>query len=264
MFDNVLVGVDGRSGGRDAIALARRLASSPGGLVLATVDAGAGAGAGQALHQLAEREHADLLVVGSSRRTGIGRVLLGETTLAALDGAPCAVAVAPRDYAAGAVGPADWQTIGVGHDGSAESDLALAAARELARRHDVTIRVLAVVPLQSLPPGSDAPLDWTDATERAIATQRARLAAIGNVAAEVAYGRPATELERFAAGVQLLVVGSRGHGPLGRLLNGSTSTQLARCSPCPLLVMPRRLTETAPVSSDGPSPDLPGPAAPAS
>jgi nucleotide-binding universal stress UspA family protein len=258
MFDTVLVGVDGRSGGRDATVLARRLASSPGGLVLATVDAGAGAG--EALHQLAERQRADLLVVGSSHRTRIGRVLLGEVTLAALDGAPCAVAVAPRDYA---VAPPDWETIGVGHDGSAESDLALDAARELARRHGATIRLLAVVPLQSLPAGV-VPRDWIDSTERAIGVQRARLAAIRDVGAEVAYGQPATELERFAAGVQLLVVGSRGYGPLGRLLNGSTSTELARCSPCPLLVMPRCLTQTAPVSSDGPSPDPPGPAAPAS
>jgi hypothetical protein len=38
MFDNVLVGVDGRQGGRDAIALARRLCAPEARIALAHVD----------------------------------------------------------------------------------------------------------------------------------------------------------------------------------------------------------------------------------
>lgn len=38
MFDKAAVGVDGRSGGRDAIALAGYLAAAPSGIVLAHVD----------------------------------------------------------------------------------------------------------------------------------------------------------------------------------------------------------------------------------
>jgi nucleotide-binding universal stress UspA family protein len=37
----------------------------------------------------------------------------------------------------------------------------------------------------------------------------------------------------------LLVVGSRGYGPLGAVLLGSTSIPLARAARCPLLVTPR-------------------------
>lgn len=257
MFNQVVVGVDGRSGGRDAIALARQLAATPTGLVLVRVDTGTDGSAGRALRLRAEREWADLLVVGSSRRGGVGRVLLGDNTLAALDGARCAVAIAPRGYAS--TRPR-WATIGVGHDGSAESDLALAAARELALRRHAAIRVRAVVGLQGVPAGSAEPLDWTVPTQRAIRAERARLASIVGAQTEVVYGEAAQELEHLADDVQLLVVGSRGHGPLGRLLKGSVSTYLARHCRCPLLVMPRHLTRPAPGAPDRPSPDPPVPA----
>ena len=43
----------------------------------------------------------------------------------------------------------------------------------------------------------------------------------------------------------LLVVGSRGYGPLRRVLLGSVSTQLVRSAPCPLIVTPRGMHDTA-------------------
>jgi nucleotide-binding universal stress UspA family protein len=140
MFDNVLVGVDGRQGGRDAIALAKTLASPAARLTLAHVYGGHSAGGrlsalampldleaaeellaraasdvggqpqtaliyessvGRGLHELAEQRGADLLVVGSSRRALLGRVLMGDDARAALNGAPCALAVAPRGVCAG-------------------------------------------------------------------------------------------------------------------------------------------------------------------
>jgi len=39
--------------------------------------------------------------------------------------------------------------------------------------------------------------------------------------------------------VQLLVVGSRGYGPMKRLILGSTSDYLQRHARCSLLVLPR-------------------------
>ena len=53
---------------------------------------------GRGLHELAELIGADLLVIGSSRRGLLGRVLIGDDTRAALNGAPCAVAIAPAGY----------------------------------------------------------------------------------------------------------------------------------------------------------------------
>jgi hypothetical protein len=46
-----------------------------------------------------------------------------------------------------------------------------------------------------------------------------------------------------------LVVGSRGYGPVGRLIHGSTSQQLARTARCPLLVLARSI-DTRDVDDD--------------
>jgi nucleotide-binding universal stress UspA family protein len=40
-------------------------------------------------------------------------------------------------------------------------------------------------------------------------------------------------------GVDLLVLGSRGFGPVMRLLIGSVSSRVIREAPCPVLVVPR-------------------------
>jgi nucleotide-binding universal stress UspA family protein len=301
MFDKVLIGVDGRSGGRDAIALARQLASEKARLVLACVyreasASGFGAGLGgvvedrlraqelltaqrqvtgleaetvvcldgspgRGLHQLAEHDHADLLVVGSSHRSALGRLLLGDDTRGALNGAPCAVAIAPRGYAEAS---AQWTTIGVGDDGSVEGDLAREAARVLAGRHHATVRLLSVVALQSARACEDEPSDWTDATVEMVKRERQRVGQIEGVVGDVVYGDAPAELARFAGQVDVLIVGSRGYGPLGRLVTGSTSTYLARHSPRPLLVMPRCLSERGQRSSDAPSPGPRMLAAPAS
>jgi nucleotide-binding universal stress UspA family protein len=87
---------------------------------------------GRGLHELAGSEGADLLVLGSSRRGLIGRVLVGDHTRAALNGAPCAVAIAPAGYCDHFGG---IRRIGVGYDGSRESEHALERARRLAAAH---------------------------------------------------------------------------------------------------------------------------------
>jgi nucleotide-binding universal stress UspA family protein len=297
MFQKVLVGVDGRAGGRDAIALARQLVTSTSRLVLVNVygtsalrgAAGAGweaehahhlltcarqnhglecrtmvrldSSPGRGLHRLAQHERADLIVVGSSHHGGLGRVVIGDDTLAALNGAPCAVAIAPRGYVFAR--PA-WRTIGVGDDGSPESTLALAAARDLAERHHAAVQVLSVVELQGVPPVSVEPADWTSETVEAMRVERSRLQAIPGAHGDVVFGDPAQELTRLAHAVDLLVVGSRGQGSLSRFINGSVSRHLARHSACPLLVVPRAFSQTAPRASDAPSRDLRVPVAPAS
>jgi nucleotide-binding universal stress UspA family protein len=204
MAGKVLVAVDGASGGRDAIALARVLAPPSARMVLTNVygvggDAGsarsAGGLAGRALHRLARKESAGLLVVGSSHRGPTGRTMLGGQTLAALNGSSCAVGIAPRGY--GMAEP-EVRTLGVGDAGTAESELAVSVARELAERHGARLEIRAV----------------TD-------------------------GDPADELATMAEHLDLLVLGSRAYGPSGRLLSGGTSMQLARRAACPLLVVPR-------------------------
>lgn len=274
MFNRVLVGVDEHEGARDAVALAKQLTAPGGKLTLGNVyrgDAGprvrgyereareisrsrallqaarnrAGIDAqlrwtgahsvGRGLHELDEVLRADLLVVGSTRRGLLGRVFLSDDTQAALEGAPCAVAIAPSGYADHATG---IRKVGVGYDGSADSERAVTAARELANEFGATLAALGVVffpaYLFSGPVAGDA-----TSIQELIDQAREQVESLGGVEPHGAYGHPAEELAAWSPSLDLLVVGSRGYGPIGRLVHGSTSQDLARRARCPLLVMTR-------------------------
>jgi len=274
MFNTVIVGIDGKPGGRDALALARHLSGPDASLSLAYVyqgdavpargssgafevterdrghalletarrEAGIEAGlltgaapsVGRGLHELVEREHADLLVVGSSSRGLIGRVAQGDDARAALNGAECAVAVAPAGYAERHVA---WREIGVGYDGSPQSAHALEVAKELAEKHGAKVSAFEAVSLPSytFAGGAEA---IAAALSSYVESARQRIAALG-VEPHAAYGVPAEELALYGASLDLIVVGSRGYGPIGRVFHGSTSNHLARVARCALLVLPR-------------------------
>ena len=54
-------------------------------------------------------------------------------------------------------------------------------------------------------------------------------------------GDPAIQLVRACEeGADLLVVGSRGYGPLARVLLGSVSRRVTHSAPCPVVVVRRR------------------------
>ena len=220
MFGKVLVGVDGQFGGRDAIALAsshgsrraarararlsragRSTASRPrrrrgpgvcararparrraqGGRSAGELRWSARTAPGRGLHELAESLGSDLLVVGSSVRGLLGRVLVGDDTRAALDGAPCAVAVAPVGYAkhANAI-----RRIGVGYDGCSDSVRALDVARALAQELDASLAALEVVAYPACV--FRAPDAGDNASVRElISDARDRVASIGDVEATV-------------------------------------------------------------------------------
>jgi nucleotide-binding universal stress UspA family protein len=56
---------------------------------------------------------------------------------------------------------------------------------------------------------------------------------------KILYGDPVEELRREAndGGYDLIVVGSRELGPIGRVVLGSVSARLVKESPCPVLVV---------------------------
>jgi nucleotide-binding universal stress UspA family protein len=232
MFNDVLVGVDGRLGGRDAIALARLLAAPGSSLTFAHVYDGP---VGGGLHRLAEQRKSDLLVVGSCHRGMLGRAFLGDARRA-LNGAPCAVAIAPNGYSSSTT---RLSRIGVGCGRSAESSEALHAAHALAARHGATIKALTVVSVQDIPYGEPIPEQWPKIAGQLVVDELHRLDDLQGVEGDATYGDPGEELAAFSAGLDLLIVGSRSYGPLDRLFNGSTSNYLERHSRCPLLVLPR-------------------------
>jgi nucleotide-binding universal stress UspA family protein len=267
MFRNVVVGVDGSPGSRDGIALGNLLLAKDGKLALAHVHGGdprmrtvspdiaagertssaqlleaaraeAGIDAellstgslsiGRGLHEIAERHGADLLVVGSHRRSLFGRVSVSDHTAEALNGATSAVAVAPGGYSER---PATLGEIGVGYDGSPESKHALSVAIELAGETGAKVSAFEAV---TLPFGHRAKPDVVD---KHVEDAKAEIAALGDVEPHAAYGHPAEELAVYGGSVDLLIVGSRGYGPMGRFVHGSTSRRLSRLARCPLLVL---------------------------
>ena len=279
MFPNVIAGVDGFDGGRDAIALAQALgparltlvgayphdpirtrASVPGYeqilredtlrmLEAARLQAGVEAellavgdnSPARALQQAAAERHADLLVIGAAHHGPLGRVVLGDVGRSVMHHAPCPVAVAPKHAVT-----APPRTIGVGFDGTPEAKAALDLAREWAREHRAALSVWVAWETPSMPipaaVGTGVDLDEVTAGARRWADEllAETLAALpAATAGHVVHGRAGAELERAAEGLDLLVVGSRGWGPWSRVAIGSTSDWLMHHAACPVIVVPR-------------------------
>jgi nucleotide-binding universal stress UspA family protein len=268
MFKNVLVGVDGSPNGQDAIQLADRLKGPGGKLTLAYVHRGdvqeqhdgaqklleaeretggvqaeligvVASSPGRGLHQQAEELGADLLVVGSCSRGALGRVMLGDDTRAALNGAPCPVAIAARGLVDR---PAPIAKVGAGYNGSPESAAALAVARELAAPTHASVHALEVVSIPSVAYAGLIPPAIGESIDVLLEQAKCRLKGLPDVDGDAVYGLAGEELAAFGDGLDLLVVGSRGYGPIKRLVIGSTSDYLERHARCSLLVLTRTAT----------------------
>lgn len=277
-LDQIAVGYDASERGRDALALGELLARTVGGeLVAVRVDdeaahdpeaetrleaelAGALAGSGvrcrarlvggrSAAKALAELVEADpaigALAVGSTHRAGFGRVLPGSTAERLLRGARCSIAVAPHGYARASEGPLAerLRVVAVGYDASPEAEAALALAAAVTAAAEATIRVIAIgapaagVPdVATSPPAGTPGIDLQSRLHDAVAALPDELRALPIHEK----GIPARRLLDHAdEGVDLLVMGSRGHGPLGAALLGATSSVVLGDAPCPVIVVPR-------------------------
>jgi nucleotide-binding universal stress UspA family protein len=187
------------------------------------------------LFELAEREGADLLVVGSSHHSGLGAVLAGSVGRALLQGAPCPVALAPRGYHKQDVDR--LRVLGVGFDGSAEAERALDETIELARGAEATMRVIAALtPVEGPYDGVSRHETLQEEVGAAVDRCPPELRADGRTrkGAAVAVLRDEADM-----GIDLLVLGSRGYGPVLRTWLGSVTAELVRSAPCPLLLVPR-------------------------
>lgn len=194
------------------------------------------------LTTIAEREEFDAIVVGSPHRGAIGRVVLGSVARSLLNGAPVDVAVAPAGYAQAARD--QLRDIVVGYDGSPESKLALRRAEDLAKRSNAKIELITVVtpPVVTpvMVPGVSVPETPTQ-PEKVI--NEGIHSIDSSLAAEPIRrdGDPAAQLLLACEeGVDLLVVGSRGYGPVSRVLVGSVSREVIRKAPCPVLSVRRQ------------------------
>jgi nucleotide-binding universal stress UspA family protein len=208
----------------------------------------------RALHELAVTDdRVGLLVLGASRHDAIAGALGGVITKL-LSGAPCPVAIAPRGYARagepaergdGSLVPAEEiRVIAVAFDDSHESHAALRLAAAVGERCAATLRVIAV---------ADSRPSWaaTAAARAAVPVTEVDLQArldtvVRDLPRELRalpvyeHAHPVDALvERAEAGVDLLVMGSRGYGPVRSVLLGSVSSAVVARAPCPVLIAPR-------------------------
>ena len=164
----------------------------------------------EALRHEIERADATALVIGTHGHRRATEILIGGVAGELLHTAPCSVLVA-RPPADPSVFPA---AIVCGIDGSLESDLALAAARQLARRFDAPLRVLAAVRGKEV----DIPRVHLRAALRELVDEH-----------------PVHALVEASRGADIVVVGSRGLHGLAAL--GSVSERVAHQAACSVLVV---------------------------
>jgi nucleotide-binding universal stress UspA family protein len=202
--------------------------------------------AARGLTELAETDGADLVVVGSSRRGPAGDISLERTAGRLLQGAPCAVAVAPADVRASE----PFHHVGVAYDGSPEAERALAVGYAIAASTGAAVSLFYALPTTTV---GGVPANPT--AERAGRQARLDAQMRLDMAADAApvgvnprtlllYGPPATVIAAACDGiVDLLVTGSRGYGPVKRALIGSVSELLIERAHHPVLVVPRHPVE---------------------
>jgi nucleotide-binding universal stress UspA family protein len=196
------------------------------------------------IYELTDWENPAAIVIGSTRHGTTGRVQVGTLGGSLLSGVRCSVAVAPRGYADAESG---LDRIGVAVDGSSESWRALSAAGYLAQRASIPLRILSVMgqPHYALggllsPLGPEEYREYKqEEWERIYEDAAGRTP--GGIATEplLLHGDPAEALAEAARDLDLLLLGSRGYGPVKGTLLGSVSARVMAAATCPVMVVPR-------------------------
>jgi nucleotide-binding universal stress UspA family protein len=241
LYPKVVAGYEENDRGEDARALAEQVVARDGGeLKVIHVEKGSPA---DTLQALAERGEADLVVLGSTHHAAFGSVAPGSVAEQLLKGARCRLVIAPKGYAREDHSQDRLRIVAVGYDGMAESQAALDEAATLARKFGASMRVIGVAtPVPALgaaaaaQAGAAAGPDFQQRLHDAVAALDPDLRALP----VLERGDPVKKLlEAAEMGVDLLVLGSRGFGPVMRLLIGSVSSRVIRGAPCPVMVVPR-------------------------
>ncbi|MDA0173596.1 universal stress protein [Solirubrobacter taibaiensis] len=201
--------------------------------------------AAHGLDDVAEETGASMIVVGSARKGARRRISPGSTGDRLLHGAICPVAVAPRGHRERSV-ESRVTRIGVAYVDAPEARVALNVAAGLVRETNASLTLYTVVA-----PRAEifAPVTGRDAEEAFLgAVREAARAALDEALASLPF-EAADELlegdivDELAAlddhECDLLVCGSRGYGPVRRVLLGGVARKLIRRAACPVVVVPR-------------------------
>ena len=198
------------------------------------------------LHNVAEELGAGLLVVGSTDRSELSRVMPGSTAERLLHGAPCPIAVVPRSWQSGG----GLGTLGIAYTDTPEGNEALDEGLALAQRAGARVRIIAAIKPRAFGraaggrPGHeqttfDAAGQEMDAVTEQILREARRRAPDVQVEPDVSAQDAAEFVIAASKGVDLLICGSRGYGPKRAVLLGGVSRKVTTLAHCPVIVLPR-------------------------
>lgn len=195
---------------------------------------------------VSEELHADLITVGTEGRTGVKRFLLGSVAEAVLRTARRPVLTVTPHVAEAvpfALGTLERIICAVDFSRSARRGLQYAAMLGEASGAQVTVaHILELPPELAMPKATladDRLRRFHEAHRQLEALLTPELRSHCAIDHLVLAGRPAPEIIRLAAEQQaaLVVMGARGGGPLNAVLRGSTTEQVVRLAPCPVLTL---------------------------
>jgi len=184
---------------------------------------------------VADEHDADLIVVGTRGDSASPDAVLGSVSRRLAADAPCPVLVIPPDVAPG-VRPERWprRTVVCGLDGSEPAWNAAGHAATLAARLGGSLMLVSI--------GADAAVSDAEVARRlqAGAARGLGLDTPLEVRRDVRRGDPAWELEcvASAATAPVIVIGSRGLGPLDDGLLGTVARRVLRAARRPILIFP--------------------------
>jgi nucleotide-binding universal stress UspA family protein len=197
-------------------------------------------------HALAIR--ADLLVMGTHGHRGFRRLLLGSVAETVLHEAPCAVLTVPPHAVPSTSASVSFRQILCPVDFSPSALLALGFSIDLARQAKGSVTVLHV--LEWLAEEEPRPSthfnvpeyrrylvdDAHERVQRLLTDVSTKCSKIEGV---VVIGRPHREILRTAAArrTDLIVMGAQGRAGVELALFGSTTQQVVRHAPCPVLTV---------------------------
>jgi nucleotide-binding universal stress UspA family protein len=186
-----------------------------------------------------------MLVLGARRARGLRRTYPGSTAERLLHGSAIPIAIVPSDYATRHTGP--LRTVTAAYVDTPDGRHALEAAAAMAKHLGAHLDVVSVVPDTRIVPSVGEPQRF--ATGQHESYQVALDAAVASVTdqglPDGASGRlldgPVVEalVEIGPDETDLLVCGSRGYGPVARVLLGGVSGRVVRHARVPTVVVPR-------------------------
>jgi nucleotide-binding universal stress UspA family protein len=180
-----------------------------------------------------------MVVVGSRGLGGFKGLLLGSVSRQLAEHAPCPVTIVRHTAP---VPPVRLETIVAGTDGSEDAARGLRYAADVAAKAGAELVVAhATGPGDVVHPWGVQPQVDLDVRRERVEEWCAPLRATGvDYEVVLVEGDARTALLDLARdrSADLLVIGSRGHGPVGRLLLGSVATSLAQHSELPVTIVP--------------------------